>query len=190
MKKGSAFPQRLQPPLAFLWGVMLLFATEISAEIVAGPVPDNARSIGGGVSVGTNLEKDADFYGWTIDYGTGLASGWSFTFSLAYDKETERQSGKPDKVTQSYTPTLIWSNPFDEHWSVFVGLAKGLFDDSEKEDSFELTKLDADWATGVGLSYLLYRNGPHNFSVSGTLEYKISDGEFAASTDVGYAYFF
>ena len=174
-----------------LWvGLMFLFCHQGAAEPVAGQVPVDARSIGGGLSVGKNLDKSADFWGWTIDYGTALESGWTFTFSLAYDKETEEQSGKPDKVTQTYTPTLIWAKPINRRWSFFAGIAKGLFDDSKKKDSFELQKLDEDWGTGAGVSYLLYRTGPHSFSVSGTLEYKINDGEFAISSDLGYAYFF
>ncbi len=177
-------------PRSLAWPALLviLYIPHSAGESLAGPIPVGQRTIGGGVSIGKNLDKSADFWGWTIDFGRALENGLNFTFSIAYDEETEEKRGQPDKVTQTYTPTFIWAKPLGQRWSVYAGIAKGLIDDSEKKDSFKFSELKDDWGTGVGASYLLYQSGPHHWSVSSTLEYKISDGEFAVSADFGYAY--
>ena len=63
---------------------------------------DYRQSIGGSLSVGSKINKDADFWGWSMDYARVLPSGWTLSISLAYDEETEERRNQSDKVTQLY----------------------------------------------------------------------------------------
>lgn len=171
---------------------LLTTATSILVvPLLASAQGDNyLNSIGGGLSYGDKLNKDADFWGWTLDYSRVLNSGWVFTAALAYDEETERRNGQQDKIVQSYTPTFSWSYPISARWSLATGLGKGLFNDDNKEKKMELTEFNEEWAVGAIAAFTLFQNGRHRTSISSSLEYNISEGEPALSVDIGYAYSF
>ena len=81
---------------------------------------DYRQSIGGSLSVGSKISKDADFW------------GWSLSISLAYDEETEERRNQSDKVTQFYTPTVAWTYPVSPRWAVGAGVGKGVINDDNK----------------------------------------------------------
>lgn len=150
--------------------------------------PERLNSFGFGGSVGWQLDKNAWFWGLTADYGRALDEHWSLGLSLAYDRETERRTARPDKVVNTLTLIGTVSYALTEHFSLTTGLAKGFAHDDNRQRSFKFA--NGDWGTGVavGLSYPLKDN--LFFFLSGAYEYNLSENESSISFDVGLSFVF
>ena len=153
------------------------------------PAEQYNNAIGGGISLGAKLADDAWFYGWTVDYTRVLSEKWSLSFSLAYDQETETKPAG-DAVVNTYSVTIAVARAMTDRLAIGGGFGHGLINDDNSDGGWTSVDFGDDLATGVFASYTLWRRDRHAITPNATLEYNISDGRFALSFDLGYAYSF
>ena len=133
-------------------------------------------------SVGWQLDRNAWFWGFAVDYGRALDERWSLGLSLAYDQETERRTG-PDKVVNTLSLIGTVSYAVTEHVSLTTGLGKGFADDDNSGQSFKFA--DGPWSTGVAVGLTLPLKDNLFLFASGAYEYNLSEGETSISFDFG-----
>ena len=153
----------------------------LAAGVSVAPRPDTslANSIGAGASVGAISGRDADFWGWTVDYTRLLSPRWSTTVSWAFDRETERRDGQQNSVVDTHTLIWVANYALNDRWSVSSGLAKSLLDDDNPAGS--LKWVDGDWSTGIAFATAISARINWSFA----LEYNINKSEPSVSTDIG-----
>jgi len=171
----------------------LLIADNVLAAVSAPTMPiDNYNnSISGGLSVGVVSGRDADFWGWSAEYGRRIARKWSLGLGLAWDRETESFADKPTKEIATYTASGTVSYALSNRLALTTGLGFGIADDDNPTGDMEFTNGDVStalivtYATG-GLSF--FEQDAISFSLAA--EYNISQREPSVSIDVlfGWSY--
>ena len=172
---------------------LLLIAGTAVAAVAAPMMPrDNFNnSISGGLSVGVVSGRDADFWGWSAEYGRRIGAKWSLGLGLAWDRETESFTDKPNKEIATYTASGTVSYALSKRWALTTGLGFGIADDDNPAQDMEFsngdvsTALIATYAT-AGLPF--FEQDAVSFSLAA--EYNISQREPSVSIDVlfGWSY--
>jgi hypothetical protein len=163
---------------------------QISAPAINRDV-DFHNSIGAGASVGSPYQRDAYFWGLTVDYNRVIHLPWSVSASIAFDQEHEQPEAGPKAVVNSFTfvLTISWSAA---RWvTLTTGLGKGFLDDDNAANTLEFTS--GDWGTGlaVGLSLPDLPFTPRDaFTLSAAWEWNITKSEPIVSTDLGFSWSF
>ena len=118
---------------------LLFFIVPVHAQVSAGilPKPDYDNAISYGLSYGTQLERDADFVGWTLEYSRAYKGPWYLNASLAWDTEKEL-----DKQTDSYTLIGTVSYAFSPLMNFTAGYGKGIADTDNKDKQMQFTNGD------------------------------------------------
>ena len=86
--------------------VLLLAAVSDSQAQISTPVrptPDYLNSASFGLSYGSQNDRDADFWGASIDYSRTVGGNWVAAAALTWDSETESFVNRPDTETETYT---------------------------------------------------------------------------------------
>lgn len=175
-----------------LLALLLLVAWQSSwAQIAAPPRPaeDYRNSVSAGLSIGEINGRDADFWGWTIDYNRSLTDRWTSALSLTWDRETE--NGTPDIKVTTYTLVGTVSYNLSERISLTTGIGKGVADDSNAQRRMRIT--DGDWSTGIAVGFalpglpLFVRD---SVVLSVAYEYNVSRKETSVSADLGIGWSF
>ena len=90
------------------------------------------NAFGLGASIGTPYQRDAYFWGLTLDYMRVIRRPWSVTTSLNFDQEHEEGSS-PAVNTFTLVATINWSA--SRLFTFTTGLGKGFIDDNNSERS-------------------------------------------------------
>jgi hypothetical protein len=174
----------------FLLFTQLPFAT---AQLGAPPIPQevNGHSVGVGVSVGTVVERDADFWGFTLDYGRRISERLVLAGSVAWDSETEKFSSRPSNTIQSYTAVGTISYLLSERMLLTTGLGKGFADDDNSEKDMQFT--NGDLSTGIVFAYAT-EGFPFfardSVSISAAYEVNLDKNETMISADLAFGWGF
>ena len=184
---------KLNATVIFVSLFPLLLADNALAAVAAPAMPlDNySNSISGGLSAGVVSGRDADFWGWSAEYGRRVSKKWSLGLGLAWDRETEWFADKRDKEIASYTVSGTVSYALTNSVALTTGLGFGIADDDNPAGDMEFsngdvsTALIATYATG-GLPFF----EQDSISFSASAEYNISQREPSVSIDVlfGWSY--
>lgn len=170
---------------------LLLFVFEGALAQISTPpraTDEYRNAVGFGVSYGEQIDRDADFWGWTVEYSRYLGKAWTTGLSLNWDEETERFSGRADKTVKTYALIGSISYSLTRSLNLTTGLAKDIANDDNADASMKFTFGDV--ATGLSLGYT-WPVGPRNsLAVSFSYEYNISQNEPSVSADlaVGWSY--
>lgn len=165
---------------------LLLFDTA-DAQIAAPPAisPDRINGVGFGLSYGEQNDKDADFWGLSVDYSRLIHPRWVLGAALTWDEETERNTGQPNKVVQSFTAVGTVSYLLSDLFTLTTGLAKGIANDENSSRSMKFA--GGDLATGLAVGYNVPVFPPtsrYSLGVSLSYEYNISAKETSVSADI------
>ena len=170
--------------------VTLLVLADAEAQISTPPraTTGYVNAVGFGLSYGEQQDRDADFWGWTVDYSRILSNKWTAATSLTWDEETERFANRPDKVVETYTLIGTISYNLTPSFSLTTGLGKGIADDDNADGSMKFKSGDV--STGLSLGYS-WPIGPRN-SLAGSFayEYNISENEPSISIDLALGWSF
>ena len=148
-------------------------------------------SFGGGVSYGINFNRDADFWGFAMDYSTLLGGKFAFISSLSFDQETETISQTNLKIVNTFTLVVGFSYLITDRLTVTTGLGKGFLDDGNDVKKLQFT--NGDLGTGLVFGYVfpdLFKNNRYVLSFSTSFEYNMSQSEYTNSYDLGIGYSF
>ena len=143
---------------------------------------DYVNSVGFGISYGEKTDKDADFWGWSVEYGRLLTETWTAGLSVTWDEETERFVDRPDSAVRSYNLIGTISYNVTPRFSLTTGLAKEFANDSNSSGSMKFT--GGDISTGVSLGYSWPLNKRNSIGASFAYEYNLSQNEPSVSVDV------
>lgn len=170
--------------------VLLIMLVDADAQISAPPraAADYVNALGIGLSYGVQNERDADFWGWTIDYGRQLSHDWTAGASLMWDKDTTRRTDRPDTVVQSYTIAGTISYALGPRLSLTTGLALGIADDDNA--SAAMKPEFGDLSTGISLGYAMPLSSRNTLGFSLAYEYNMSQNETDFSFDIGLGWSF
>ena len=168
-------------------GVCLTIAAPASAQIGAAPLPlpEYDNSVSFGLSYGSQIDRDAEFWGWSGDYGRRIFDRWVLAGAITWDRETERKQDEPDARTETFNAIGTISYALNEWVSLTTGLSKG-FADTSRGSGMRFT--NGDWGTGVAVGFStpgpLFDRDSVGFSAS--YEYNISQHETGFSVDVTF----
>ncbi len=147
--------------------------------------------MGVGVSAGGVVERDAIFWGFTLDYARRTSNRLVVSGSVAWDRETESFTNKPDNTVRSYTAVGTLSYLLTERMSLTTGLGKGFADDDNSGKAMQFT--NGDLSTGIVFGYAM--DGFPFFardsvSISAAYEYNIDKNETMISIDLAFGWGF
>ena len=122
-------------PLLFgcVIGTGLGFATPAQAQLSAPPqpLPEYDGTLGVGLSAGWQLDRDADFWGWSAECGHRVLDRWVLNGSITWDRETEeKQDGSHTRV-DTFTAVATVSYSVTRWMALTTGFGKGFADNSE-----------------------------------------------------------
>ncbi len=172
-----------------LAGTLLVLA-DAEAQISTPPRPtaDYVNAVGFGLSYGEISDREADFWGWSLDYSRLLNDSWTAALSLAWDEEIEQFIDQPDKAVRSYTFSGLISYNLTQNFSLTTGLAQGIADDNNATGTMKVKSGDV--STGLSLGYSWPLNKRNSINASLAYEYSISENEPSASIDVSLGWSF
>jgi len=173
--------------------LLLVHISSTTAQVSAPPIPQeiNSNSVGVGVSAGTVVERDANFWGFTLDFARRISNRLVASGSVAWDSETESFSNKPDNTVRTYTAVGTLSYLLTERMSLTTGLGKGFADDDNPEHAMQFT--NGDLSTGIVFGYAT-EGFPFfardSVSLSAAYEYNIDKNETMISFDLAFGWGF
>ena len=169
---------------------LALFAGVAIAEIPTPPrgPADSLNAIAVGISYGEQTDNDADFRGWSIDYGRLLNETWAAGLSIAWDEETERFPERPSKIVRSYHLVGAISYNLSARFALTAGIAKQIADDDNDSRSMKLGS--GDTAAGVSAGYTLPINLRNSIGASVAWEYNLSQNEPSVSIHLTFGWGF
>ena len=183
-----------------VWGLLfgltvsLLAAVSDSAAQVtapARPTQNYKNVVAGGVSYGFQNARDADFWGFSVEYSRMLGKRWFAAGSLNWDSETESFDDRPDKNIKTYTLVGTLSYGPTRWLSITSGLGKGFADTDNPESTMRFKS--GDLSTGIAIGFTTsglpqFVRGSIGFS--GSYEYNIGQKETSVSFDVSFGWSF
>lgn len=185
--------QSRRPLIAIAIYFMLAHISPATAQVSAPPIPQeiNSNSVGIGVSAGTVVERDANFWGFSLDYARRTSDQLVVSGSVTWDSETETFANKPDNTTRTYTAVGTISYLLSERMSLTTGLGKGFADDDNPEKDMQFT--NGDLSTGIVFGYAT-EGFPFfardSVSLSAAYEYNIDQNETMISVDLTFGWGF
>lgn len=177
-------------PLVFacLIGTCLGFVTPAQAQLSAPPqpLPEYDSTLGVGLSTGWQLDRDAEFWGWTADYGHRVFDSWVLNGSIAWDRETEEEQDGSRTRVDTFTAIATISYGVTRWMALTTGIGKG-FADTGKGGGMSWN--DGDWSTGISVGFStpglpIFERDSIGFAAS--YEYNISERETSFSVDVSF----
>ena len=168
----------------------LLVLSDAEAQIKTPPraTPDYVNAAGFGLSYGEISKREADFWGWSLNYSRLLNDLWTAGLSLTWDEETEQFIDRPDKSVRSYTLIGTISYSLTQNFSLTTGLAHGIADDDNATGTMKFKSGNV--STGLSLGYSWPLNKRNSTSASLAYEYNISENEPSVSVDVSLGWSF
>ena len=175
---------------AVVAAVLLLVSAEAGAQISTPPraTADYVNAIAFGVSYGEELDKDADFWGWSAEYSRLVSNSWTGAVSLTWDEETERFIDRPDKVVRTYALIGTVSYNLTPRFSVTTGLAQDIANDDNASGSMKFNSGDV--STGLSLGYSWPLDNRNSLGLSLAYEYNLSQNDPSVSVDVALGWSF
>ena len=164
-----------------------MVALPAKARVSAGWVIQDRQlvnSVSVAASIGTPYEKDAEFWGLSVDYSRTFSTNWSASASLTYDQETARQTGQPTKVVNSFAAVLLVNYALSRRWSLTTGLSQDIMDDDNPGGDLRSKLGDVGTGLAVGVSL------PNSVGLSLAWEWNISESEPAVSADISFSWEF
>ncbi|HHA18323.1 MAG TPA: hypothetical protein ENK70_01285, partial [Methylophaga sp.] len=151
VRQATEQTRRTLITIAFIF--MLVHVSPAVAQVSAPPIPQevNSNSVGVGVSAGTVVERDANFWGFTLDFARRITNRLVAAGSVSWDSETEKFADKPDSTIKTYTAVGTISYMFTERMSLTTGLGKGFADDDNPGQSMQFS--NGDLSTGIVFGY-------------------------------------
>jgi len=180
-------------PRIALAALVLLTISQAAAQISAPPRPapqfSNAASFG--FSYGVQDERDATFWGWSLEYSRQLRGHWIVAGGLTWDQETEKIEGRPDKEIRTFTAVTTITRTLTDWFSLTLGLGKGFADTDNPAASMRIA--DGDWSSGLVFGFATpglpqYSRDSIVFSVA--YEYNFDQLETSYSLDVTFGWSF
>ena len=182
-----------KPLIATAIFLLLVHISPATAQVSAPPIPQeiNSNSVGVGISAGTVVERDANFWGFTLDFARRISNKLVLSGSVAWDSETERFTSKPDNTVKSYTAVGTVSYLLTERMSLTTGLGKGFADDDNPDKDMQFS--NGDLSTGIVFGYAT-EGFPFfardSVSLSAAYEYNIDKNETMISFDLAFGWGF
>ena len=179
--------------VACMAGLLLFFSLPAICQISGAPPvkPGYSNATSLGLSTGRINGRDAEFWGWAIDYSKKLGGRWSTAASIMWDRETESFLDKPNKEVDSFTVAGTVSYSI-LHWlNAAGGVGKGFANTDNSNNTMKFTS--GDWATGVSLVIgtpgfpFIPRD---SIAISVNYEYNISANETSVSADLSVGWSF
>ena len=173
--------------------LMFIHFSSVTAQVSAPPIPKevNSNSVGVGVSAGTVVERDANFWGFTLDFSRRTSKQFVVSGSVAWDSETEKFVDKPDNTIKTYTAVGTISYLLNERMSLTTGLGKGFADDDNPEKDMQFN--NGALSTGIVFGYAT-EGFPFfardSVSLSAAYEYNIDQNETMISFDLAFGWGF
>ena len=173
--------------------LMLVHVLPATAQVSAPPIPQevNSNSVGVGISAGTVVERDANFWGLSLDYARRTSNRLVVSGSVTWDKEIESFTNKQDNTVRTYTAVGTLSYLLTERMSLTTGLGKGFADDDNPEHAMQFT--NGDLSTGIVFGYAT-EGFPFfardSVSLSAAYEYNIDKNETMISFYLAFGWGF
>lgn len=170
---------------------LLLFVFGVAEAQISTPPRVSAEyknALGLGLSYGENLDKDADFWGWTVEYGRVLNESWTAGLSVTWDEETERFADLPDAMIRSYNLIGTISYNLTPRLALTTGLAKEFANDGNASRSMKF--IGGDVSTGVSAGYSWPIGSRNAIGLSFAYEYNISQSRRSISVDLTHGWGF
>jgi len=169
--------------------IILSTSLSLNAQSLNLPAEGYTNTFGTAVSGGVFLDKDAVFWGFSVDYSNVIKENWIISISFGYDKEFSNKKNEEESVVNTLTPSLAIGYSLNKRIAIGVGVGKGLFDDDNDHKSFQFNK-NGGLTLGLIGVYSFYQKGPHSFDVSGGIERGLSTPETDITLELGYGYSF
>lgn len=168
-------------------GVFVLFFCLQSANSQSLVIPAQGykNTFGTAVSSGVFLNKDAVFWGLSVDYSRLFSKRWIYNISFSYDQEHSKSNEGEKSIVNTLTPSLAIGYALKQNIALGLGLGKGLFDDDNENKTVKYNK-DGGWTVGLIGVFTFYQKGPHGFDVSVGLEQGLSNPETDVTVELGY----
>ncbi len=169
--------------LAVLCGLLPLGAK--ASSYGPGALPDGPFSytFGTSASYGLIAERDASFWGASLNYSYALTDEWGLGFSFAYDQETETFANQPRNTINSFTAIITPYYRVNDWLTVSGGVGKGIVDDDNGTGRLQFK--DGDWAVGSAVSIDLFTRDHFSIGLDTSLEYNVTQKEWSISWDLG-----
>ena len=147
---------------------------------------DYVNAVGISLSYGEQNDRNANFWGWSVDYGRWLEKRWTVGLSLAWDEEEERFINRPDKIVRTYTVIGTLSYNLPRRFSLTTGLGYEIANDDNAAGNKAFKSGNV--STGLALGYSVPAGERTTFGVTLSYEYDISDKETSVSADVSFGW--
>lgn len=178
---------------AVLLAFLLCASSVVHAQLAAPPRPQGTydKSVAFGLSYGSVNQRDADFWGWSLELGRQLQGPWIGAVSIMWDRETQRVPAAADQKTDSLTAAATITYAITERFALTTGLGKGFADTANPSRSMKFT--NGDLATGIvfGISTPGLRHFTRDsIGFSFAYEYNFDLDETSISFDVSFGWSF
>lgn len=180
-------------PVSLFLPILLFSSPPAHAQIAAPARPQGSyeNSVALGLSYGTVNQRDADFWGGSVEFSRKVRGPWIGAAAIMWDRETEQLAGEPDQRTDTFTASATIAYALTDKISLTTGLGKGFADTDNPSQSMKFT--NGDLSTGIVLGYStpgLTHLTRDSVTFSLAYEYNIDRDETSLSIDVGFGWSF
>jgi hypothetical protein len=172
---------------------LLLFPALGHAQFATPPRPqeDYLNAAGFGLSYGVANQRDASFWGWSVEFSRKLSGPWIGAVAVMWDREREKKPGAPDAEVDSFTASATITYSITDRVSLTTGLGKGFADTNNRSQSMKFT--NGDLTTGIVIGYStpgFQQSGRDSIGYSIAYEYNLNQNETSVSFDVAFGWSF
>ena len=173
--------------------VLLAWSTPAPAQMASAPPPQGEynKSVSFGISYGEQNDRNAEFWGWSIDYSRDLNDRWYAGVGLTWDRETDHPVNKPAKEVDTYTLVGTINYKLTSWMSLTTGIGRGIADNDNAGKNMKWKS--GDWGTGIAAGFALpgfSSSGRDGTGFSIAYEYNLSEKETSISVDLSWAFSF
>lgn len=166
-----------------------LLSEKANSQSLALPAQGFNNTFGFAVSGGVFFNKEAVFWGLTIDYSRVFKKRWIIDLSMGLDQEHTNKDNNEELVVNTLSPSVAFGYVITPKFAMGIGLGKGLLDDDNEENKLKFNK-NGGWTIGLLGALTIYQKGHHGFDISAGLEQGLTDPETDFTVELGYGYSF
>jgi len=173
--------------------LVILLPTPVRARMSAParPVESYRNSGAVGLSYGEFNQRDASFWGWSVEYSRTISRRWISAAGVTWDREREQDMTGSILESDTYTIVGTISYSLSPHWVISTGLGKGFADNDNPSRSMKFTNGDVGTGIVLGLSTTGLRHFTRDsIGFSLAYEYNLTKKDTSISFDVTFGWSF
>lgn len=169
--------------------LFILSLSGIYSQSVAQPAPGYISTVGGALSGGFFINKDAVFWGLGVDYSRLLSSKWVVSLGFGFDQEISKEKEMNDVIVNTLSPSLAFGYILNPKFVLGLGIGKGLLDDDNSSGTIKYNK-NGGWTAGLLGVLTIYQKNQHGFDITAGIEQALGNSDLDFTLELGYGFSF